>query len=113
MYSHAVLPSLGALLASDRASYQYLVESIERFPSQPEFARMLATAGFALAGSDAARAYGLKGYPRQGSVDGDESVVGAWEDLSLGVATIWKGECGHGHTLACADCLPLSRCLLA
>lgn len=35
-----MIPLLGQILASDRASYQYLIESIERFPSQPEFAQM-------------------------------------------------------------------------
>ncbi|PWN40786.1 putative COQ5-ubiquinone biosynthesis, methyltransferase [Ceraceosorus guamensis] len=90
-YSHAVLPSLGAVLASDRASYQYLVESIERFPTQPDFARMVAQAGFHLPGSPQAERWGLPAYPEQRSWDGDESVNGAWEDLSFGIATIWKG----------------------
>ena len=37
---------LGSILAGDRDSYQYLVESIRRFPPQPEFARMITDAGF-------------------------------------------------------------------
>ena len=32
---------MGKVLAGDSESYQYLVESIERFPSQPEFAQLL------------------------------------------------------------------------
>ncbi|KAH9323274.1 hypothetical protein KI387_017913, partial [Taxus chinensis] len=33
-YSFSVIPSLGEIVAGDRTSYQYLVESIRRFPSQ-------------------------------------------------------------------------------
>lgn len=46
MYSFNVIPHLGALAANDRDSYQYLVESIRRFPPQEEFADMLRRAGF-------------------------------------------------------------------
>jgi demethylmenaquinone methyltransferase / 2-methoxy-6-polyprenyl-1,4-benzoquinol methylase len=46
-YSFKVIPRIGALVARDRAAYEYLVESIRRFPPQAEFARMLETAGFA------------------------------------------------------------------
>ncbi len=45
-YSFNVIPALGELLAGDRASYQYLVESIRRFPDQETFAAMIAAAGF-------------------------------------------------------------------
>ena len=45
-YSFNVIPALGELLANDRASYQYLVESIRRFPDQETFAAMIAAAGF-------------------------------------------------------------------
>ena len=37
-YSFNVIPPLGQALAGDRASYQYLVESIRRFPDQESFA---------------------------------------------------------------------------
>ena len=40
------LPGFGALIARDRDSYQYLVESIRRFPDQEELAAMMAGAGF-------------------------------------------------------------------
>lgn len=33
-YSFSVIPVVGELVAGDRASYQYLVESIRRFPPQ-------------------------------------------------------------------------------
>ncbi|GAA5822750.1 hypothetical protein JCM10212_000320 [Sporobolomyces blumeae] len=46
LYSFNVIPPLGHILASDRDSYQYLVESIERFPSQRKFADMIRQAGF-------------------------------------------------------------------
>ncbi|KAL8531780.1 hypothetical protein ACS0TY_008394 [Phlomoides rotata] len=45
-YSFSVIPALGDLVAGDRGSYQYLVESIRRFPSQDKFAEMIAEAGF-------------------------------------------------------------------
>ncbi|KAI9311148.1 ubiE/COQ5 methyltransferase family-domain-containing protein [Zopfochytrium polystomum] len=44
-YSFQVIPTLGGLIANDRDSYQYLVESIRRFPPQPAFARMIRDAG--------------------------------------------------------------------
>eukprot|EP00191_Tetraselmis_sp_GSL018_P006044 CAMPEP_0177618246 /NCGR_PEP_ID=MMETSP0419_2-20121207/25445_1 /TAXON_ID=582737 /ORGANISM="Tetraselmis sp., Strain GSL018" /LENGTH=224 /DNA_ID=CAMNT_0019117075 /DNA_START=360 /DNA_END=1034 /DNA_ORIENTATION=+ len=45
-YSFGVIPALGQAVANDRASYQYLVESIRRFPRQEEFSEMIASAGF-------------------------------------------------------------------
>lgn len=45
-YSFSVIPHMGELVAGDRESYQYLVESIRRFPSQEKFASMIADAGF-------------------------------------------------------------------
>ncbi|KAJ7957245.1 2-methoxy-6-polyprenyl-1,4-benzoquinol methylase, mitochondrial [Quillaja saponaria] len=45
-YSFSVIPAMGELVAGDRESYQYLVESIRRFPSQEKFASMIADAGF-------------------------------------------------------------------
>lgn len=33
-------------MAGDRQSYQYLVESIRRFPNQEKFAQMIQEAGF-------------------------------------------------------------------
>ncbi|VVT43854.1 uncharacterized protein SAPINGB_P000179 [Magnusiomyces paraingens] len=65
-YSFKVIPLLGQILVNDRDSYQYLVESIERFPTQEEFARLIEEAGFTLAG---------KGY----------------ENLTFGVAAIHTG----------------------
>jgi 2-methoxy-6-polyprenyl-1,4-benzoquinol methylase len=31
---------MGKIIAGDSDSYQYLIESIEKFPSQPDFARL-------------------------------------------------------------------------
>ncbi|GAO47002.1 ubiquinone/menaquinone [Saitoella complicata NRRL Y-17804] len=45
-----VIPLMGELVAGDRASYQYLSESIERFPMPDDFSRMIEEAGFNLAG---------------------------------------------------------------
>ncbi|CAN5634126.1 bifunctional demethylmenaquinone methyltransferase/2-methoxy-6-polyprenyl-1,4-benzoquinol methylase UbiE [soil metagenome] len=46
-YSMTAIPALGQILAGDRASYRYLVESIRRFPDQDAFAAMIRAAGFA------------------------------------------------------------------
>lgn len=49
LYSFNVIPWLGEKIANDRESYQYLVESIRRFPSQENFAAMIRAAGFSRA----------------------------------------------------------------
>lgn len=69
-YSFSIIPLLGSILASDRESYQYLVESIRRFPRQDEFARMIQDAGFHV---------------------GEEREGGAWRDLWMGIASIHTG----------------------
>ncbi|KAI0338953.1 ubiquinone/menaquinone biosynthesis methyltransferase UbiE [Trametopsis cervina] len=71
-YSFSVIPMLGSILAGDRDSYQYLVESIRKFPSQPEFANMIQDAGFTTGGLH-------------------EGKGGAWTDLWGGIACIHKG----------------------
>ena len=45
-YSFNVIPVMGQIIARDRDSYQYLVESIRKFPDQETFARMIRDAGF-------------------------------------------------------------------
>jgi demethylmenaquinone methyltransferase/2-methoxy-6-polyprenyl-1,4-benzoquinol methylase len=47
LYSFNVIPVMGQIVAGDRESYQYLVESIRRFPDQESFAAMIGRAGFA------------------------------------------------------------------
>ncbi|KAK2465215.1 hypothetical protein APHAL10511_002569 [Amanita phalloides] len=69
-YSFSVIPLLGTIIAGDRDSYQYLVESIRRFPAQNEFARMIREAGFAT---------------------GDDVDGGAWTNLLGGIACIHTG----------------------
>ncbi|MEY4697595.1 MAG: bifunctional demethylmenaquinone methyltransferase/2-methoxy-6-polyprenyl,4-benzoquinol methylase [Pseudomonadota bacterium] len=46
LYSFNVIPVMGQIITSDRASYQYLVESIRKFPDQDSFAAMIREAGF-------------------------------------------------------------------
>lgn len=46
MYSFNIIPKLGQAIANDRDSYQYLVESIRKFPDQDTFLSMVKTAGF-------------------------------------------------------------------
>ena len=46
-YSFKILPNLGQWVAGDRAAYQYLVESIRRFPPQAELAQRIEKVGFA------------------------------------------------------------------
>src|SRR3546814_16551522 len=45
-YSFKVLPVLGRMVAGDRDAYQYLVESIRRFPPQEDIAARMRAAGF-------------------------------------------------------------------
>ena len=61
---------MGQIVAGDRDAYQYLVESIERFPKQEAFAAMIEKAGFKLPG-------------RQGQ--------DAWENLTGGIVAIHRG----------------------
>lgn len=63
-YSFGVIPRMGQAIAGDRESYQYLVESIRRFPDQESFAAMIRAAGF-------------------------EQV--AWRNLTFGVACLHSG----------------------
>ena len=58
--------AIGQLVAADRDSYQYLVESIDRFPAQDDFRDMIVDAGFEVAGC-------------------------GYENLTGGVAAIHKG----------------------
>ncbi|KZS93574.1 UbiE/COQ5 methyltransferase [Sistotremastrum niveocremeum HHB9708] len=71
-YSFSIIPLMGSIIAADRDSYQYLVESIRRFPSQPDFSEMIREAGF------------TTGAPREGK-------GGAWRNLWGGVAAIHTG----------------------
>ncbi|KAJ1921704.1 2-hexaprenyl-6-methoxy-1,4-benzoquinone methyltransferase [Mycoemilia scoparia] len=66
IFSFKIIPELGQLIANDRESYQYLVESIRQFPDQKTFASMIRKAGFATVG------------------DG-------YENLTFGVAAIHSG----------------------
>jgi demethylmenaquinone methyltransferase/2-methoxy-6-polyprenyl-1,4-benzoquinol methylase len=45
-YSFTFIPAMGQMIANDRDSYQYLVESIRRFPDQDTFLQMIREAGF-------------------------------------------------------------------
>lgn len=44
-YSFKIVPWLGEQIADDRDAYQYLVESIRRFPDQETFAALIAASG--------------------------------------------------------------------
>lgn len=45
-YSHRLVPKIGQAIAGDAESYRYLIESIRRFPTMPEFEKMIRAAGF-------------------------------------------------------------------
>ena len=45
-YSFNAIPAMGKLITGDRDSYQYLVESIRKFPDQDTFLNMVKDAGF-------------------------------------------------------------------
>lgn len=63
-YSFNVIPAMGQAVTGDRDSYQYLVESIRKFPDQDSFAQMIRDAGF-------------------GRVQ--------WRNLSMGIAALHSG----------------------
>ena len=65
LYSYLVIPRLGAAVARNPEAYQYLVESIRRFPDQRGFAALMENAGFR----------GVR-----------------WENLSFGIAALHIGE---------------------
>ncbi|MDE0781662.1 MAG: bifunctional demethylmenaquinone methyltransferase/2-methoxy-6-polyprenyl-1,4-benzoquinol methylase UbiE, partial [Planktomarina sp.] len=46
LYSFNIIPAMGKMIANDRDSYQYLVESIRKFPDQETFLNMIRGAGF-------------------------------------------------------------------
>jgi demethylmenaquinone methyltransferase/2-methoxy-6-polyprenyl-1,4-benzoquinol methylase len=46
LYSFQVIPRVGEAVTGDREAYQYLVESIRKFPKPKAFAQMIETAGF-------------------------------------------------------------------
>ena len=66
LYSFQIIPMIGQVVAADRDSYQYLVESIRQFPSQEQFAEMVKNAGFTIVGK-------------------------GWEDLTFGIAALHSG----------------------
>lgn len=68
LYSFLVIPRLGALVAREPLAYQYLVESIRRFPDQAEFARLMEQSGL-------------------GGVH--------WENVSFGIACLHFGTRPH------------------
>ncbi|XP_051157573.1 2-methoxy-6-polyprenyl-1,4-benzoquinol methylase, mitochondrial [Leptopilina boulardi] len=45
-YSFQVIPAMGVLIANQWQPYQYLVESIRKFPNQEDFKEMISNAGF-------------------------------------------------------------------
>ena len=45
-YSFSVLPVLGQMIAGDREAYQYLAESIRKFPDQKTLCDKMTAAGF-------------------------------------------------------------------
>ncbi|HLO78353.1 MAG TPA: class I SAM-dependent methyltransferase [Magnetospirillum sp.] len=47
MYSFNLLPRIGEMVTGNREAYQYLVESIRRFPAPERFAGLIRDAGFA------------------------------------------------------------------
>lgn len=65
VYSWLVIPRLGAAVARQPIAYQYLVESIRRFPDQRAFADLIGAAGFTRV---------------------------QWENLSFGIACLHTGE---------------------
>ena len=78
---------MGKIIAGDSDSYQYLIESIEKFPSQPDFARLYVYFLYFLHRTNDYRVQeaGFKtGQMREGK-------GGAWTNYTGGIATAWTG----------------------
>jgi demethylmenaquinone methyltransferase/2-methoxy-6-polyprenyl-1,4-benzoquinol methylase len=65
LYFRRLLPRIGGLFSQNRAAYTYLPDSVLGFPRPAVFARLMGRAGF-------------------------EAV--AWQPLSMGIATLFKGR---------------------
>jgi demethylmenaquinone methyltransferase/2-methoxy-6-polyprenyl-1,4-benzoquinol methylase len=65
LYSHHILPAIGRIVSGHPTAYQYLPESVDRFPGPDDLAARLTSAGFSNV---------------------------RWRHLSLGVAAIHVGE---------------------
>ena len=63
-WSFGAIPRIGSVIARDQDAYQYLVESIRRFPDQQTLAEFMAAEGFSMV---------------------------KWRDLSLGIAALHSG----------------------
>jgi ubiquinone/menaquinone biosynthesis methyltransferase len=50
IYSFKIIPKIGEAVLKDHDSYQYLVESIRKFPDQKSFKKLIENAGFSRAG---------------------------------------------------------------
>jgi demethylmenaquinone methyltransferase/2-methoxy-6-polyprenyl-1,4-benzoquinol methylase len=46
LYARRILPWIGGLVSGSREAYTYLPESVRKFPSAPELAAMMRSAGF-------------------------------------------------------------------
>ena len=46
LYSFNIIPKVGKLVADDEGSYEYLAQSIKKFPNQDKFKNMIEEAGF-------------------------------------------------------------------
>jgi demethylmenaquinone methyltransferase/2-methoxy-6-polyprenyl-1,4-benzoquinol methylase len=70
LYSYFVIPRLGAAVAGEPQAYQYLIESIRRFPDQQGFATLMSQAGLTEV---------------------------RWENLSFGIACLHFGTRPHAR----------------
>jgi demethylmenaquinone methyltransferase/2-methoxy-6-polyprenyl-1,4-benzoquinol methylase len=64
LYFHRMLPFLGGVVSGNAQAYRYLPRSVEGFPPREDFAQLMQGQGFRDVG---------------------------WEDLTLGVATLYRG----------------------
>ncbi len=64
LYSRYVLPHIGGAISKDKGAYQYLPDSVARFPSGPDFLRRMEEAGFKKT---------------------------TWKPLTFGIASLYKG----------------------
>jgi 4-hydroxybenzoate polyprenyl transferase len=112
LYSFQMIPWLGEMVANDRASYQYLVESIRRFSDQDELLQRMKAAGLTqcrytnLTGGVVALHEGWKAIDCEANDDEDTVAKASQEEthkpttssFSSGTSTTRKLDRWSGHT---------------
>ena len=100
LYSFNVIPRIGQAVTGDREAYQYLVESIRKFPKPKAFAEMIEAAGF--------RRVSFTQHDRRrgGAAFGLEVVIVRHSPISCG----WRAPASCSRAKACSRWSTRGRC---